>query len=383
MIAKRQRSSKGRRQEYSYCPMIWVRDASGRRQVWGGSYHTKAEAKMAEHRLLQERDAGADLRRIKLTIAQAFDQYIAEKRSKVKASTLQRSRELLDNLVPLVGQVQLTNLKPADISEAYNALLERLAKRTVRHCHWQLHGALALAVQWGQTQVNVAARVKPPVPEAFEGQALSAADVGRLLEAVRSRPMAPLIMLAIDSGGRQGELLALRWSDLDFDSGLIHIGRSVRRLKGRFEFTEPKTRRSRRAVEVSATTVTALKVHRQRQLEQRLRAGELWTNLDLVFANETGSPLDGSYVSRVFRQIASGIGLKTMRFHDLRHSSVSLLLKNGESMAEVSRRAGHSSIGVTVDTYGHQMGDAKSLAETMGAILEKAVTDPATWLANG
>ena len=118
-------------------------------------------------------------------------------------------------------------------------------------------------------------------------------------------------------------------------------------------------------------------------MEQRLRAGELWTDLGLVFASETGSPLDGSYVSRLFRQIATGLGFKALRFHDLRHSSVSLLLKGGESMADVSRRAGHATIGVTVDTYGHQLGGAKSLASTMGAILEEAVGDPDRWLANG
>src|SRR5688500_15960762 len=110
MIAKRKRASKGR-QEYTYSPMIWVRDAHGRHQQWGGSFRTKAEAKAEERRLLQERDAGAELARAKLTLAQVFDQYTAEKRSKVKASTLQRSRELLNLLVPLIGSLQAARLR--------------------------------------------------------------------------------------------------------------------------------------------------------------------------------------------------------------------------------------------------------------------------------
>ena len=384
MICKRERkSAPGRRQEYSYSPMIWVRDTSGRRQVWGGSFRTKAEAKAKERRLMQERDAGADLARVKLTIEQVFDQYMAEKRSKVKASTLQRSQELLNLLTPLIGQVLLTKLKPADISGAYNVLVERLSKRTVRHCHWQLHGALELAVQWGQIQVNVASRVTPPEPDAFEGKALNVKEVAYLLESIRTHPMAALIMTAIDSGAREGELLALRWSDIDLEESMVHIGRSVRQMKGGFVFSEPKTKRSKRTVEVSEPTVAVLKSHRQRQLELRLRAGELWQDNDLVFPTDRGAPQDGTVISRAFNKIAAEAGIVGLRFHDLRHSSLSLLLKGGESMADVSRRAGHAGIGVTVDTYGHQLGEAKSLALTMGGILGKAVGDPDGWLVNG
>ena len=384
MIYKRKRRTPpGRRQEYSYCPMIWIRDGEGRRQVWGGSFKTKAEAKGEERRLLQERDAGADLKPVRLTLTEIFAQYVTEKRSKVKASTLQRSQELLKLLVPLIGQVQVTKLKPVDVSRAYAELLGHLSKRTVRHCHWQLHGALELAVQWGQVPVNVAGRVKPPEPDAFEGRALNPSELALLLESIREHPLAALIMTAIDTGAREGELLALRWSDVDLDEAIVHIGRSVRRMKSGFLFSEPKTKRSRRTVELSMPAVAVLRSHRQRQLEQRLQAGEHWQDNDLVFPTEVGSPQDGTVISRSFKKIATVCGLEGLRFHDLRHSSVSLLLKGGESMADVSRRAGHAGIGVTVDTYGHQLGAGKSMATTMGSILAKAIGDPDGWLANG
>ncbi len=384
MICRRQRRSKGKRQEYSYSPMIWVRDANGRRQVWGGTFATKGEAKAAERRLLQERDSGADLHRSTTTVREVCDQYIAEKRNKVKASTLQRSEELLAHVVSILGETQVCRLRPSDISAAYNDLLKDLSKRTVRHCHWQLHGALDLAVRWGQIPTNTAGRVTPPEPDAFEGRALNAEELTALLDAIRSRPLAPLVMLAIDTGARQGELLALRWADLSLDEALVHIGRSLRRMnKQGFVFSEPKTKRSRRTVEVSAPTIAILKSHRQRQLEQRLRAGELWTDMDLVFPTDLGTPQDGSYVSRVFGIVAKEAGLANVRFHDLRHSSVTLLLRSGEPVADVSRRVGHSGIGVTVDTYGHQLGAAKSLATTMGSILAEAIGDPTRWLANG
>lgn len=158
----------------------------------------------------------------------------------------------------------------------------------------------------------------------------------------------------------------------------------MNRLRSRSDqFSEPKTKRSRRTVEVSGLTVTVLRSHRQRQLEQRLRVGELWQDNDLVFPTDLGAPQDGTVISRAFGKIAAEAGLEGMRFHDLRHSSVSLLLRSGEPMADVSRRAGHAGIGVTVDTYGHQLGAGKSMATTMGTILAKAIGDPDGWLANG
>jgi integrase len=274
-------------------------------------------------------------------------------------------------------------LRPSEVSSAYNSLLSHLAKRTVKHCHWQVHGALALAVQWGQVASNVAASVTPPDPEAFEGRSLRADVLVALLEKARPHPLAPMIVTALDSGAREGELLALRWSDVDLEAGQVHIGRSVRRMKGGFVFSEPKTRRSRRTVELSEWTVSVLRSHRQRQRQLRLLKGELWQDHDLVFPTDLGGPQDGTVVSRSFAAPAVGSGLTGLRFHDLRHSSVSLLLRSGEPMADVSRRAGHAGISVTIDTYGHQLGAGRSMADTMGTILKQAVGDPTGWLANG
>ena len=383
MIARRRVKPRvGRRQRFSYSPMIWVKDAAGRRsQLWGGTFPTLTEAKAAERKLLLDREAGADLKPITLTMAQLFEQYLDEKRSRVRASTLQRSLELLSLLQPLIGSMKASSLNPAHISEAYNSLLPRLSKRTVRHAHWQLHGALALAVKWGQLPANVASRVSPPEPEAFEGKAMGAEELSRLLQVIRPHPLAPLIITAIDSGARKGELTALRWSDLDLENGQLHIGRSVRRLKGGFVFSEPKTKRGRRTVVLSEPTIAVLRAHRQRQLEQRLRVGELWQDLDLIFPTRVGTPQDGNRASREFAKLAREAGVEPLRFHDLRHSSVSLLLQSGEPMADVSRRVGHATIAVTVDTYGHGLGAGGSMARTMGDILSQAIGDGTAWLA--
>jgi integrase len=225
--------------------------------------------------------------------------------------------------------------------------------------------------------------VTPPQADAYEAQALSRDDVRHLLDSMQGKSLAPLVMAAIDSGAREGELLALRRSNIDLDRGIVSINRSVRKSKAGWDFTEPKTKRSRRAVGISAPTIAVLRSHRQRQLERRLRLGEVWTDLDLVFPTSRGTRQNATEVSKSFRKLATDAGFDALRFHDLRHSSVSLLLSSGESMADVSRRVGHSGIGTTVDTYGHLLGSAPSLAATMGSILEESVADPDRWLANG
>jgi integrase len=363
--------------------MIWVSDSKGRRQVWGGTFKTKAEAKAAERQLLLDRDSGRKVGNSKITVAEICQLYLSEKTNKVKASTLQRSRELLNLLMPIIGSIRAMNLSPRDVSDAYNQLQKRLSKRTVRHAHWQLHGALELAVRWGLIPANVAARVEPPEPGYFEGYALDDDELPQLLEAMSGDPLAPLVLLAIDSAAREGELLALRWSEVDFEARTVYICRTVRKLKSGFLFSEPKTKNSRRTVEISDLTASVLRAHRERQNEKRLLMGDLWTEHDLVFPTNTGQPQTGSYVSKAFQKLAKQAGLEGLRFHDLRHSGVSLLLKSGEPMANVSRRAGHATIGVTVDTYGHQLGAGGSMAATMGTILQRSVRDPDTWLANG
>ena len=387
MIARRKRrGSKGKRQEYRYSPMIWIRDATGRHQIWGGTFRTKAEANAAERKLIQDRDVGADLKPSKVTVAEVCQQYIAEKRNKVKASTLQRSQELLAHVVTILGPTQVSRLRPTDISAAYKELEARLARRTVRHCHWQLHGALELAVRWGQVPVNVAGRVDPPEPAAFEGRALNQDEVRILLEAVQSTELAALVWLAIDSGARQGELLALTADDVDFENRLVHIGRSVRRIRGQgMTFSPPKTRLSRRTVEIAPATMSVLRAHRALQLERRMKAGELWDqSQNLFFPTATGGAQDGVSITKAFKKIARAAGLGAGRFHDLRHTSVSLLLEAGAKMDDVRARVGHRSITTTVNVYGHRVAGTSSIAATMNTILTDArANDSAGWLANG
>ena len=176
----------------------------------------------------------------------------------------------------------------------------------------------------------------------------------QLLAALSGSDIEALVTLALDSGARQGELLALGVDDVDLDKGMIHIGRSVRRIAGQgMVFSSTKTKQSRRSVLIAAHTIAALRAYKAHQRERRLRAGELWdAKENLFFTNETDGPLDGVAVTKAFKKLVAQAGLGDLRFHDLRHSSISLLLAAGARMDEIRTRAGHSSITTTVNDPG-------------------------------
>jgi integrase len=178
------------------------------------------------------------------------------------------------------------------------------------------------------------------------------ADQARLfLATVVDDRLGALYMLAIATGMRQGELLALRWQDVDLDGGRLTIRHTLR--LGTRELAEPKTERARRTLRLGIDTLSALREHRRRQLEERLAAGRRWVDGDFVFATSIGTPLDSRNVTKAFQRTLARAGLAHQRFHDLRHACATLLLEHGEELGVVSRILGHSQIATTADVYAH------------------------------
>ncbi|HTE87245.1 MAG TPA: site-specific integrase, partial [Dehalococcoidia bacterium] len=152
---------------------------------------------------------------------------------------------------------------------------------------------------------------------------------------------------------RLGELLGLRWKDVDLDTGTVHVRQAAQRMDRTTQFVEPKTRRSRRQFTLPASMVAVLRGHRVRQNEQRLAIGRAWQDMGLVFSNEIGGPLVGTTVTNGFHAALARAGLPRMRFHDLRHGTASLLLAEGVPSRVVMERLGHSTIALTLGTYTH------------------------------
>jgi integrase len=150
---------------------------------------------------------------------------------------------------------------------------------------------------------------------------------------------------------RKGELLALRWQDVDLDAGRLTVRHTLR--LGTRELAEPKTERARRTLRLGSDTVVALREHRRQQLEERLAAGRCWVDGDFVFATTIGTPLDSRNGTKAFQRTLKRAGLPHQRFHDLRHACATLLLEDGEELGVVSRILGHSQIATTADVYAH------------------------------
>jgi integrase len=181
---------------------------------------------------------------------------------------------------------------------------------------------------------------------------LDAEEAGLLLEAAAETPFYALIYLALATGARIGELLALRWRDIDLDRASLHVSRTARRVTGKgIAYSEPKTHRSRRPVALSPETVQVLREHRRAQAERRLELGPVYADNGLVFASPTGHPLDDSNLRRAFGRIVAEAGLPRLRFHDLRHTAATLMLQAGVHPKVVSERLGHATVGITLDTY--------------------------------
>lgn len=281
----------------------------------------------------------------------------------LRPSTAIRYRQLIErHILPTLGRRPLTRLSPYDLQALYAAKLDvELAPRTVGHIHRVLHRALADAVRWGSVVRNVCDAVSPPKVARKEMHVLNAGEVRQLLTTAADDGLEAFYVLAVTSGLRQGELLALKWRDVDLSEAKISVQRTVRRLPklGMVE-SEPKSAAGRRTVRLTPLAVSALQRHRTRQNGDRL-AAYVWDDRDLVFTNEIGRHIEPQNLQRrSWWPLLERAELPRIRFHDLRHTAATLMMLSGVPVKAVSEMLGHSSITLTLDTYSHVLPDMQA-----------------------
>jgi integrase len=260
-----------------------------------------------------------------------------------------------------LARIPLTRLTPAHVERTMAELAGRgLSSQTIRHARSTLRRALHDAQRDGLLTRNVAALARPPRLERREMRALTAAEVGRLVDATADDPFGPLFAVATGTGLRLGELLGLRWTDVDLEGRSLTVRRSLSRAHGGgWELAEPKTARSRRTVMLPAVAVDGLRRQKARQAADKLAAGTSWQDRDrLAFTDPLGRPWAPYTVSAAFRAAADRLGLP-VRLHDLRHTAASLMLAAGVPLKVVSEALGHSSIAITADVYSHVTPDLR------------------------
>lgn len=271
-----------------------------------------------------------------------------------------RSWERYDGLIrkhvlPDLGRLRLTQLTPQHVQKLYADLpARRQSAASIRYLHAVLHGALDQAVRWQLLARNPVDAVTQPRRARTEMAVLDPDQVRTFLEAAAGHEFHALWLLAITTGMRSGELLGLRWEDIDWTACRLAVRRTLSRVPGRWWVDEPKTSRSRRAIQLTEPTLAVLRAHRIRQAEQLLRIGHRVTDGDFVFLDAAGDPLQGNHLTeRELRPLLVAAGLPRIRFHDLRHTAATLLLASGTNPKVVSEMLGHSTVTLTLDTYAH------------------------------
>lgn len=348
-----------------------------RADLWGAYIETEDGKRKyfyakTQQKVLEKLDAAREeKRRGTLVIApqQTVAQYLAywlehTVKDTVRPRTYGRYEEIVRlHIVPVFGKVKLQALTPQHVQTLKSQKLKQgLSATTVSAIQDMLHKALDDAMKMGLVARNVCEVVSPPRKQHKEIHPLTAEQSRRLLDAAKGHPQEALFVLALATGMRRGELLGLKWQDIDFTGNVLYVRRALSRLPtqmGRergdlYIEAEPKTRSSRRSIALPQFAVEALKQHRIRQEEMRRAAGDAWEDHDYVFCNPLGTHLDPGYgVLTQLKLLLKKAGLPDVRFHDLRHSAATLLLSKGVHPKVVQEILGHSEISMTMDIYSH------------------------------
>jgi integrase len=275
--------------------------------------------------------------------------------------------------------MRLQEIQPAHLSQLYLTKREEgRGPRTVQLIHIVMHCVLQQALKEGILGRNPADAVQRPKVEQTERHILTEEQAQRLVIASQGTRFGMLFYLALMTGMREGELLGLKWSDVDWTRGVLDVQRQRQRSSGHgCALVPPKTKAGRRQIKVGQETLDRLAAHKGQLEVQRSVIGDHWVENDLIFPNTIGKLMSGRNMFVEFKNILKKSGLPNIRFHDLRHTSLSLLLDSGTPVNTVQRRAGHSKASITTDTYGHSMDHSEDEA---AARIEEMITPVAVKL---
>ncbi len=332
-----------------------------RRREWQGGFATKREAVAWRDEHATNVRQGRHVLRRDLSVADFLEgEWLPAIRSSVRASTFESYQlHVRHYILPEIGHLRLQELSPAQLNALYAKLQASgsrtgapLSARTVRLTHVTIRKALQDALRWGYVVRNVATLANPPQARRPEMRTWSAEELRRFLDSIGGDRLQAAYWLAASTGMRRGEVLGLRWSDVDLPAARLQVRQTLVSVGYSPTTSEPKTAKGRRQVPLDARTVAVLKEHRRRQLEERLAIG-LRASSDLVFTELDGSPIHPDRFTKHFYALVRAAGLPAIRLHDLRHSWATLALQAGVHPKVVQEQLGHSTIAVTMDTYSH------------------------------
>jgi len=373
-----------------------------RRQDWGRGFRTRREADAELARKLAALGSGSFVDRSPLTVERYLTEWLNQTRFRVKATTHDGYEQVVrDYVVPHIGEHRLQDLRPLHLTALYSLLLERggrgqrrgsraapsprpegpLGPKTVRNVHALVSKALGDAVDDGLLAANPAAKARPPsAPRGHHNMRSWTADELRsFLTFVAGDELSAAWRLAASTGMRRGEILGLRWSDVDTDKRIVVVRHTIVLVKGHPHEDTPKNHEAR-TIDIDAATAAALRSHRTRQAQDRLAWGPDYTDSGLVFRREDGTGIHPDRFSQRFDALVAKSSVRRIVLHDLRHTHATLLLKAGVPVKVVSERLGHADPAFTMRVYQHVLPGMQADAAAQFAGLLNNPETPGTGL---
>lgn len=352
---------------------LGIDPVSGKRRQRSKSFTTKKEAQTALAAWLTNVDRGVAVDRSRQTVAEMLRYWLESyARPNVRDKTFEEYERIITrHIIPALGNVPIQKLTAAQVQAYYgDKLAAGCGPRTVQLCHLRLSQALDQAVRLGVIPRNVVDMVDPPRVEVLERRVWAEEEVRRFLAVAGQSAYGPIWALFLETGMRRGEVLGVRWQDVDYAARTVAVAQTVGVVRNAVVIGKPKTKSGRRSVAITQAMADALKEHRRTQAERRLLLGPVREDRDLVFPAANGKPIHPSNLDRDFLRWVAQAGVPPIRIHDLRHSNATLWLKHGAPLNVVSQRLGHARTSITLDIYAHVLPDQQAeVADRMGAAL--------------
>ncbi|MBT2284259.1 site-specific integrase [Paenibacillus polymyxa] len=365
--------SKRKNGTYAYTIEMGKHPETGRRrQKMKSGFASRKEAEAALAQALAEVGRGSYITETKETVQDYFIKYLDLKRPQLRPGTVKTYKWLINyHIIPKLGQIPLAKLVPHHLVSMYEKLrIEAgLSPQSINHVHKVLHDGLATAVRHEVLTRNVAALVKPPKIPKTKTTVWTSEQLTQFLHYTEPYRYHMIILLAATCGLRRGEAIALRWEDVDLKARTLTVKQSYTRGEKGHIFQEPKTAAGIRTMAIPDVTMTALKKQKVMQAEDKLASGPKYNDHGLISQTKHGLPISPYYFEARWLDLLRRSGLPKIRFHDLRHTHASLLLKQNVHPKIVSERMGHSSVGITLDRYSHTYGVDYGAAERLDDLL--------------
>lgn len=319
-------------------------------------FQSQTDARVWIRTTLEQVGNGMTLASAQLTVAEYLNEWRLTMNDSVRPHTLYQYEQIIrQHIVPRLGSIKMKDLRPEHIQGLYNEKLKSaVSARSVIYIHQVLHKALRQAVKWGKIVNNPTDAVNRPKSRRKEMHVLDDKQARTLLMVVKGTRYEALFWMAISTGMRQGELLGLRWSDIELQSRQVHIQRQVQPASGGgYIFTGPKSAAGRRAIILGEGMMKVLRSHISILQAERQQAGDSWQDNDLVFPSSLGTPWGRRNVLKYYKRFLKQAGLPDIRFHDLRHTAATLMLQQNINPKVVQEVLGHADITLTLNTYSH------------------------------